>query len=59
MELDRIVVIIAIFIAIVGIALTSTTLVIRNIESVSRVDEAYEDCLKFLTPSECEALLAE
>ena len=50
---------VSLFIALVGIALISATLVIRNTESDSRVDEAYEDCLKFLTPSECEARMGE
>lgn len=50
---------IAIFIALIGIALISVTLIVRKTESDNRVDEAYEDCLKFLMPLECKAQVGE
>jgi len=53
------VVFIAIFIALIGIALISVTLIVRKTESDNRVDEAYEDFLKFLMPLECKAQLGE
>jgi hypothetical protein len=57
--LHRKVVFIALFIALIGIALISVTLIVRKTESDNRVDEAYKDCLKFLMPLECKAQLGE
>jgi hypothetical protein len=52
--LDKKVILIALIIALIGITLISVTLLVRKTETENRMDEASEDCLKFLTPSECK-----
>jgi hypothetical protein len=47
------VVLIAAAIATMGITLVSVALMLRTMESEKRLVEAYEDCLIFLTSSEC------
>jgi hypothetical protein len=57
--LDKKVILITLFIALIGITLISVTLLVRKTETENRMDEASEDCLKFLTLSECKARIGE